>query len=81
MRHYSSPSTRKSFLVGLRLQTTHFAQRKKTLLRISPAIITDFIKYALYQVQDEICEFLIDKGADVDAVEPRLDEYYQDYVM
>lgn len=35
-------------------------------------MIIDFIKFALCHLQDEICEFLIDKGADVDAMEPRI---------
>lgn len=33
------------------------------------------MKYALRYIKDEVCEFLIDKGADVDAMEPRLDYY------
>ena len=39
-------------------------------------MIIDFIKYALYYVKDEICKLLLDKRADVDAMEPRLGEVH-----
>lgn len=47
------------------------------------------MEYALHYLEDEVCEFLIDKGADVDAMEPRLprpeeswdDTEYQDEVV
>lgn len=31
------------------------------------------MEYALRYLKDEVCEFLVNKGADVDAVEPLLD--------
>lgn len=46
------------------------------------------MKYALYCLEDKVCEFLIDKGADVDAMEPMLprpgifdDTEYEDEVV
>ena len=37
-----------------------------------------YMKYALYHSEDAICEFLIGKGADVDAMEPKLGAIYED---
>lgn len=46
------------------------------------------LNYALYCLEDKVCEFLIDKGADVDAMEPMLprpgifdDTEYEDEVV
>lgn len=41
-------------------------------------MITDFIKYALHNAKVEICKFLIDKGADVDSMEPTLLKHFVD---
>lgn len=44
-------------------------------------MIIDFIKYALHSFEDEICKFLIDKGADVDSMEPHLDENFDQKIL
>lgn len=38
------------------------------------------MEYALRSPKDEVCKFLIDKGADVDAMEPGVD-YFVDRVL
>lgn len=45
---------------------------RKSCHEFLPAYFIDFMKHALHHIQVEICEFLIGKGADVDAMEPTI---------